>query len=134
MADIKELIEKKKKAEPPTAEVEYEGVKFRLRGLRSAAELAELFSQARMAPLSIPYHLPDGREVKVPRDVWLAVKWVKACLVEPELTEADLVELSEVSGLFIFQLLDTAVQLCGLGEMEKMEDFFAPLKGGSGGQ
>lgn len=133
MMDMKELLEKLRSAPPKEAEVEYEGVKFRLRELRSASELARVQQKIRMLPAVAKVKVSDGREVEVHRDVATAIKWVEACLVEPKLSEVELVELSELTGNFIMRLAEKAMEVCGLLSLSELEDFFARLLKGESG-
>jgi hypothetical protein len=123
------IIEKFKNKPLKEAELEYEGVKFRLREPRDASKLAEVMTQIDMLP---PATVFKGQ--KIPRKLLEAVKWIKLCLVEPEMTEEELFELANYVGGFIYRLSAKAMELCGVLNWEELLDFFVKLTLGSGGE
>jgi len=127
------IIEKFKNKPLREAELEYEGVKFRLRELRDASQLADLMQQISMLPPVAKVRFGD-EEVSVSQRLATAIKTVKACLVEPELTEQELLELSRHSGMLIFKLEAKALELLGFLSLGNLEDFFAQQRKGSGGE
>lgn len=105
------------------AELVYEGMKFKLREVRSAVDIARLFQKTRLYSQGLKgFKLSTGEEIELPSDLAIACLWVEACLVEPKMSFQELVEMSLFSGPFIFILLEKALELSGMLEWE--EDFF----------
>lgn len=110
-------------------ELLYEGFKFRLRELRSAADIAKLFQKTRLYSEGLKkFRLSNGEEIELPADLAIACLWVEACLVEPKMNFQELVEMSLFTGPLIFMLLQKALEISGLLDWE--EDFF--LESGAG--
>ena len=109
--------------ETKEAEVFYEGERFKLKELRSAADIAKLFQMTRLYSAGLKnFKLSTGEEVELPSDLAIACLWVEASLVEPNLSFQQLVEMSLHTGALIFILLEKTLELCGMVEAEN--DFF----------
>jgi len=112
-----------KNRETKEAEISYEGVKFKLREVRSAADMARLFQRTRLYSEGLKrFKLSTGEEIELPSDLAIACLWVEACLVEPKMSFQELVEMSLYSGPLIFILLEKTLEVSGMLGWE--EDFF----------
>lgn len=116
-------MEKLRDRENKEEEFIYEGCKFKLRELRSGAEIARLFQKTRLYSDGLKkFRLSNGEEIELPSDLAIACLWVEACLVEPEMSFQELVEMSLYTGPLIFILLEKALRISGM--LEWGEDFF----------
>lgn len=116
-------MEKWKEREVKEVELIYEGVKFKLREIRSAADIARLFQKTRLYAEGLKrFKLSTGGEIELPSDLAIACLWVEACLVEPKMSFQELVEMSLYSGPLIFMLLEKAMEISGMLGWE--EGFF----------
>ncbi len=124
-------MKKWKERETKEEELVYEGAKFRLREIRSAADIARLFQKTRLYSEGLRrFRLPNGEEIELPSDLAIACLWVEACLVEPKMNFEELVEMSLHSGPLIFLLLEKALEISGM--LGWGEDFFSESGEGYG--
>ncbi len=110
--------------EPKEISLSWEGRTFRLREIENAIELAHLFRKIRLYSQGVKdFQLPNGEKVDLPADLAIACLWVSACLVEPQLSFEELVQVSLHTGGLVFRLFEKSLQICGMLDEEE-EDFF----------
>ncbi len=139
---MKELLEKLKKRQLREAVVSYpseapeeERIHFRLRELPSASQVGEMLRKCRLysAPIK-DFPLPSGEKITLTPELAEACIVVEACLIEPQLSFHELLELSQHTGFLIYRLKAICLDLLGFTEAakEEIQSFFAPPSEGGG--
>lgn len=85
------------------------GWRFELRRLRSLRDLDEVSTQARLLREHPGFKLEGGETVHLTPVQAMSIAWVRACLVEPKLSTADVVAISQEHGYVISTLAEFAI-------------------------
>jgi hypothetical protein len=85
------------------------GWRFELRRLHSLRDLDEVSTQARLLREHPGFKLENDETVHLTPVQAMSIAWVRACLVEPQLSTADVVAISQEHGYVVSMLAEYAI-------------------------